>query len=177
MSWGGARVIQLSPWQDVTGKPRCLRQLSWKWQAEHGSFLFVLGFPCGPVPRVRLGGSCPPGPLPGLSLVWASLPSGLAGCGLCFYSWNTLQCFLEVIPACQQLHFLISHSFISLKAKNQMASQLNSTKDLEESTPILWGHQHPKPNTKHTNTKTRQRCHKKRKLQANITDEHKCKNP
>ena len=27
------------------------------------------------------------------------------------------------------------------------------------------------------NTKTRQRCHKKRKLQANITDEHRCKNP
>ena len=26
-------------------------------------------------------------------------------------------------------------------------------------------------------TKTRQRQHKKRKLQANITDEHRCKNP
>ena len=26
-------------------------------------------------------------------------------------------------------------------------------------------------------TKTRQRCHNKRKLQANITDEHRCKNP
>ena len=26
-------------------------------------------------------------------------------------------------------------------------------------------------------TKTRQRCHKERKLQANITDEHRCKNP
>ena len=25
--------------------------------------------------------------------------------------------------------------------------------------------------------KTRQRCHKERKLQANITDEHRCKNP
>ena len=25
--------------------------------------------------------------------------------------------------------------------------------------------------------KTRQRCHNKRKLQANITDEHRCKNP
>ena len=25
--------------------------------------------------------------------------------------------------------------------------------------------------------KNRQRCHKKRKLQANITDEHRCKNP
>ena len=35
---------------------------------------------------------------------------------------------------------------------------------------ILWGHQHPK-------TKTRQRYHKKIKLQANITDEHRRKNP
>ena len=29
----------------------------------------------------------------------------------------------------------------------------------------------------HPDTKTRQRCHKERKLQANITDEHRCKNP
>ena len=29
----------------------------------------------------------------------------------------------------------------------------------------------------HPNTKTRQRCHKKGKVQANITDEHRCKNP
>ena len=35
---------------------------------------------------------------------------------------------------------------------------------------ILWGHHHP-------NTKTWQRRHRKRKLQANITDEHRCKNP
>ena len=35
---------------------------------------------------------------------------------------------------------------------------------------IPQGHHHP-------NTKTRQRQHKKRKLQANITDEHMCKNP
>ena len=34
---------------------------------------------------------------------------------------------------------------------------------------ILWGHHHP-------DTKTRQR-HKKRKLQARITDKHRCKNP
>jgi len=31
--------------------------------------------------------------------------------------------------------------------------------------------------TSHPNTKTRQRGNKKRKLQANITDEHRCKNP
>ena len=35
---------------------------------------------------------------------------------------------------------------------------------------ILRGHHHP-------DTKTRQRQHKKGKLQANITDEHRCKNP
>ena len=35
---------------------------------------------------------------------------------------------------------------------------------------ILLGHHHP-------DTKTKQRQHKKRKLQANITDEHRCKNP
>ena len=34
---------------------------------------------------------------------------------------------------------------------------------------ILWGHHYP-------DTKTRQRQHKKRKLQANITDEHSCRN-
>ena len=35
---------------------------------------------------------------------------------------------------------------------------------------ILRGHHHP-------DTKTRQRYYKKRKLQTNITDEHRCKNP
>ena len=35
---------------------------------------------------------------------------------------------------------------------------------------IIRGHHHPE-------TKARQRQHKKRKLQANITDEHRCKNP
>ena len=35
---------------------------------------------------------------------------------------------------------------------------------------ILRGHHH-------SDTKTRQRQHKKRKLEANITDEHRCKNP
>ena len=34
----------------------------------------------------------------------------------------------------------------------------------------LRGHHHP-------NTETRQKCHKKRKPQAYITDEHRCKNP
>ena len=35
---------------------------------------------------------------------------------------------------------------------------------------ILRGHHHP-------DTKTRQSCHKEGKLQANITDEYRCKNP
>ena len=35
---------------------------------------------------------------------------------------------------------------------------------------ILQGHHHP-------DTKTRQRCHQERKLKANITDEHRHKNP
>ena len=35
---------------------------------------------------------------------------------------------------------------------------------------ILWGHHHP-------DTKTWQRQHRKRKLQVNITDEYRCKNP
>ena len=35
---------------------------------------------------------------------------------------------------------------------------------------ILRGHHPP-------DTKNRQRCHKKRKLEANITDENRCKNP
>ena len=35
---------------------------------------------------------------------------------------------------------------------------------------ILQGHHYP-------NTKTSQQCHRKRKLQVNITDEHRCKNP
>ena len=41
----------------------------------------------------------------------------------------------------------------------------------EEGTlPNSQGHHHP-------DTKTRQRQYKKRKLQANITDEHRCKDP
>ena len=80
------------------------------------------------------------------------------------------------------------------KAQGEMTSQENSIKHLEYQTfreelmpypfkalsknyrgrntskLILRGHQHP-------DTKTRQRQHKKRKLQANITDKHICKNP
>ena len=69
-----------------------------------------------------------------------------------------------------------------------MTSQENSIKHLEKSYAypsktlsknwrgrntsklILRGHHH-------LDTKNRQRQHKKRKLQANIIDEHRCKNP
>ena len=47
---------------------------------------------------------------------------------------------------------------------------LKNCKGKNTSKLILRGHHHP-------DTKTRQRQHKKRKLQANITDEHRCKNP
>ena len=74
------------------------------------------------------------------------------------------------------------------KALHQMASQENSMKTFREelmpillklskicrerntSKLILQGHHHP-------DTKTRQRQHAKRKLQANIIDEYTCKNP
>ena len=45
-----------------------------------------------------------------------------------------------------------------------------SCREKKTSQFISWGHHHP-------DTKTRQRYHKKRKLQANITDEDRCKNP
>ena len=53
---------------------------------------------------------------------------------------------------------------ILLKFFPKIAEEKNTSKF------ILWDHHHP-------DTKTRQRQHKKRKLQANITDEHRCKNP
>ena len=53
---------------------------------------------------------------------------------------------------------------VSLQSKGLSKVFFNTSK------LILWGQHHP-------NKKTRQRCHKKRKLQANITDEHRCKNP
>ena len=51
----------------------------------------------------------------------------------------------------------------SCMEKNEIRKIFNTPK------LILRGHHHP-------DTKTRQRCHKKRKLQANITDEHRYKN-
>ena len=74
------------------------------------------------------------------------------------------------------------------KAQDQMASKENSIKHYRQANPypsktlsencrgrktsklILWGHHHP-------DTKTKDNTHTKRKLQANITDEHRCKNP
>ena len=57
----------------------------------------------------------------------------------------------------------------------------------EELTPILlklfqklWREEHSQSHSlghHHPDTKTRQRYHKKRKLQTNITEEHRCKTP
>ena len=67
-----------------------------------------------------------------------------------------------------------------------MASQANSIKHLEKSYPSQTlpknsrGRNTPKlilQDQHHPDTKTRQRYHKERKLQANITDEHRHKNP
>ena len=73
------------------------------------------------------------------------------------------------------------------KVQALMASQSNSIKHLGRANTypsetvsknsrgrnisklILWGHHHP-------DTKIRKRYHEKRKLQANITDDHRCKN-
>ena len=85
----------------------------------------------------------------------------------------------------------VTKIFQKPKVQDLMASQLRSTEHSENlwmltplllklfpencrgrNTPklILWSHHYP-------DTKTRQRYHKKRKVQANITDEHRCKNP
>ena len=78
--------------------------------------------------------------------------------------------------------------FPQTKVQDQMASQVNSSNIWRtanthpsqtlpkncrgRNTPklILGGHHHP-------DTKTRQSYYKKRKLQTNITDEYRCKNP
>ena len=64
------------------------------------------------------------------------------------------------------------NSIKHLKRANAYPSKtlLKNCKGRNASKLILRGHHHP-------DTKTRQRQHKKRKLQANITDEHRCKNP
>ena len=71
------------------------------------------------------------------------------------------------------------------KVQDQMASQVNSIKHLEDLMPILLNYfkDFRGRNTSklilqghcHSDTKTRQRQHKNRKVQANITDEHRCK--
>jgi hypothetical protein len=61
---------------------------------------------------------CPrPGQLLELSSVWAALPCLLSGREVRFHRRH-LEMFYRAIPACQQLHFLISGSFISLKASD-----------------------------------------------------------
>ena len=63
------------------------------------------------------------------------------------------------------------HRIILSRAKTYPSKTLSKNcRGRNTSKLILWGHHHP-------DTKSRQRQHKKRKVQANITDEHRCKNP
>ena len=61
---------------------------------------------------------------------------------------------------------------ILLKLFQNIAEGGSLPNSFYEATPklILRGHHHP-------DTKTKQRYYKKRKLQTNITDEYRCKNP
>ena len=63
----------------------------------------------------------------------------------------------------------IDNPLARLIKKKREKTQINS-RGWDTPKLILRGHHHP-------DTKTRQRCHKERKLQTNITDEHRCKNP
>ena len=67
-------------------------------------------------------------------------------------------------PRTRWLHRRILSNIYPFKTLSKNCRGRNTSKF------ILWGHHHP-------DTQTRQRQHKKRKLQANITDEHRCKNP
>ena len=58
----------------------------------------------------------------------------------------------------------IIHHINKLKNKSHMIISIDAEKALDKI-------QHP------FTIKTKQRCYKKRKLQANITDEQRCKNP
>ena len=67
------------------------------------------------------------------------------------------------------------------KAQDHTTSQLNSTKNLEKSYHLSYSNSSRKLQRKvnfqtHSMRPPRQRQHKERKLQAHITDEHRCKN-
>ena len=68
------------------------------------------------------------------------------------------------------LLFNIVLKVLAMASKEEKETLLKNCRGRNTSKLILQGHHHP-------DTKTRQRKHKKRKLQANITDEHRCKNP
>ena len=121
-------------------------------------------------------GHCWPTPLPETPGHWgASLAQSLVGSLLLSPGCWCMQGFVVLPRVCfpnpvevlwsnpTGLRSQISASKILYKFKNNIIKK-------EKLKLILWGHHHP-------NSKTRQRCHKKRKLQDNITDEHRCKNP
>ena len=69
-------------------------------------------------------------------------------------------------------HDIFSVKFYQTLEKSKHLSFLNFQKTVEEGKlpNSFLGH-------RYHDAKTRQRCHKNRKLQANITNEHRCKNP
>ena len=67
-------------------------------------------------------------------------------------------------------YILIKLSKMKYKEKILKATREKYCRRRNTSKLILRGHHHP-------DTNTRQRCHKERKLQANITDEYRCKSP
>ena len=83
---------------------------------------------------------------------------------LCFHINREISCF-----SC--LKSGIENGKIVRKVQPSKTETLpKNCRERNTSKLILQGHRHP-------DTKSRQRQHKKRKLQADITDEHRCKNP
>jgi len=66
--------------------------------------------------------------------------------------------------------FFFFFSFFLHSSFSNYSKKLKRREIYPNSKFILWSHHH-------SNTKTRQRHHRKRKLQASIFDEYRCKNP
>ena len=104
---------------------------------------------------------------------------GSGNCILCLkalmFIWNgyVQVCLMLYSLRITKLHSWIINFVSPLEAVPECSFQSADLRALQWLTifpSTTWGHHHP-------NTKTWQRCHKKRKLLANITDEHRCKNP